>query len=56
MKHKRKRGCETDYQDEDEDERKDWEDDDNDASEDEGEMLFQVSEAGNTFQETVFGK
>ena len=42
----RKRGSETDYNDEDED----------DASEDEGETLFQVSEAGNAFLETVFSK
>ena len=50
----RKRGCETDYNDEDKDERR--EEDDDDSSEDEGETLFQVSEAGNAFLETVFSK
>ena len=50
----RKRGRETDYNDEDEDER--CEEDDDDTSEDEGETLFQVSEAGNAFPETVFSK
>ena len=52
----RKCSRETDYNDEDEDKRKDREEDDDDASEDEGETLFQVSEAGNAFLETVFGK
>ena len=51
----RKRSRETDDNDEDEDGRKDWEEDD-DASEDEGKTLFQVSEAGNAFLETVFSK
>ena len=50
----RKRGRETDYNDEDEDEKR--EGDDDNVSEDEGETLFQVSEAGNVFLETVFGK
>ena len=50
----RKRGRKTDYNDEDEDKR--HEEDDDDASEDEGETLFQVSEAGNAFLETVFSK
>ena len=48
----RKHDRETNYNDEDEG----WEEDDDVASEDEGETLFQVSEAGNTFLETVFGK
>ena len=50
----RERGHETDYNDEKEDER--HEEDDDDASEDEGETLFQVSEAENAFLEAVFGK
>lgn len=50
----RKRGCKTDYSDEDEDER--CEEDDDNTSEDEGKTLFQVSEAGNAFLETVFSK
>ena len=41
---------------EDKEERKDWEVDDDDASEDEGEMLFQVSEAGKPFLGAIFGK
>ena len=52
----RKCGCKTDYNDEDENERKDREEDDDNASEDEDETLFQVTEAGNLFLETVFGK
>ena len=48
----RKRGRETDY----EDEEKDHEEDDDDASEDDTETFFQVSEAGNAFLETMFGK
>ena len=50
----RKRSRKTDYNDENKDERS--EEDDDYASEDEGETLFQVSEAGNVFLETVFGK
>ena len=52
----RKRGRKTDYNDEDEDEKREEdedkkrEEDDDDASEDEGETLFQMSEAGNAFQ------
>ena len=55
-KAQRKHCRETNYNDEDEGERKDREEDNDDASEDESETLFQVSEAGNAFLETVFGK